>query len=102
MRRDAGPRFAEGEAARQRLRAGRRGPHFHEVTVATSLNAAIFGAPGGALQKQLVASFDSCLTAVGELKLEGLAQQRAGHRFSGLAAESRRTTRHGHAGDLIT
>ena len=65
--------------------------HFHEVTAATSLNAAIFGAPGGALQKQLVASFDSCLTAVGELKarVASLEQSRDAAEKRALNAESR-------------
>jgi len=65
--------------------------HFHEVTAATSLNAAIFGAPGGALQKQLVASFDSCLTAVGELKarVASLEQSRDAAEKRASAAESR-------------
>ena len=65
--------------------------HFHEVSAATSLNAAIFGAPGGALQKQLVASFDSCLTAVGELKarVASLEQSRDAAEKRALNAESR-------------
>ena len=65
--------------------------HFHEVSAATSLNAAIFGAPGGALQKQLVASFDSCLTAVGELKarVASLEQSRDNAEKRASAAESR-------------
>ena len=65
--------------------------HFHEVSAATSLNAAIFGAPGGALQKQLVASFDSCLTAVGELKarVASLEQSRDAAEKRASAAESR-------------
>ena len=61
------------------------------MTAATSLNAAIFGAPGGALQKQLVASFDSCLTAVGELKarVASLEQSRDAAEKRALNAESR-------------
>lgn len=75
--------------------------HFHEVSAATSLNAAIFGAPGGALQKQLVASFDTCLSAVGELKARvaslevsrDAAEQRATRAEGKLAAASSQSTR---------
>ena len=89
--RDAGPRPAEGEAAREGFERDAAVRHFHEVTAATSLNAAIFGAPGGALQKQLVASFDSCLTAVGELKarVASLEQSRDNAEKRASAAESR-------------